>query len=73
MLIMTNSAGLSGAKLTWPFTIFRFRSFAVVVSPSHLTKKALSRVLIGEHHKWYGSDAMMEVTRIHETLTENVP
>ncbi len=32
-----------------------------------------SGVLIGEYHKWYGSAAMMDVTRIHGTLTENVP
>ncbi len=32
-----------------------------------------SGVLIGEYHKWYGSAAMMEITRIHNTLTENVP
>jgi uncharacterized protein YciI len=26
-------------------------------------------VFIGEYHKWYGSAAMMEVNRIHNTLT----
>ncbi len=29
-----------------------------------------SGVLIGEFHKWYGSAAMMEINRIHQTLTE---
>jgi uncharacterized protein YciI len=26
-------------------------------------------VFIGEYHKWYGSAAMMEISRIHNTLT----
>jgi uncharacterized protein YciI len=30
-----------------------------------------SGVLIGEYHKWYGSAGMMEINRIHQTLTEN--
>ena len=28
-----------------------------------------SGVFIGEYHKWYGSAAMMEINRIHNTLT----
>ena len=28
-----------------------------------------SGVFIGEYHKWYGSAAMMEISRIHNTLT----
>ena len=26
-------------------------------------------VFIGEYHKWYGSAAIMEINRIHNTLT----
>lgn len=26
-------------------------------------------VFVGEYHKWYGSAAMMEISRIHNTLT----
>ena len=29
-------------------------------------------LFIGEYHIWFGSAAMMEITRIHGTLTENV-
>ena len=43
--MITNSAGFNGAKPTSMLTIPRLRSFCVVVSPSHLTKKALSGVL----------------------------
>ena len=28
-----------------------------------------SGVFIGEYHKWYGSAAVMEISRIHDTLT----
>lgn len=30
-------------------------------------------VFIGEFHKWYGSAAMMEIIRIHNTITPNLP
>ena len=29
-------------------------------------------LFIGEYHIWFGSAAMMEITRIHGTLTENM-
>lgn len=29
--------------------------------------------MVAEYHKWYGSAAVMDVTRIHETLTEKNP
>ena len=32
-----------------------------------------SGLFVGEYHVWYGSAAMMEISRIHGTLTENVP
>ncbi|HMJ08088.1 MAG TPA: YciI family protein [Pyrinomonadaceae bacterium] len=32
-----------------------------------------SGVLIGEYHKWYGSAAMMEVNRIHNTISQSSP
>src|SRR5262249_8236337 len=39
-LITTNSAGLSGAKPTWMFTMPRLMSFCVVVDASQFTKYA---------------------------------
>ena len=32
-----------------------------------------SGLFVGEFHIWFGSAAMMEITRIHGTLTESVP
>lgn len=32
-----------------------------------------SGILVGEFHLWYGSAALMEINRIHETLTEYNP
>ena len=32
-----------------------------------------SGVFIGEFHKWYGSAAMLEITRIHNTITPILP
>ncbi len=29
--------------------------------------------MIAEYHKWYGSAALMEVARIHDTLSEKKP
>ncbi|MGI8812395.1 MAG: hypothetical protein ACR2IH_07685 [Pyrinomonadaceae bacterium] len=30
-------------------------------------------VFVGEFHVWYGSAAMLEVTRIHGTINPNAP